>query len=334
MSSRKSVARVVGVGLCVVDHLYLVEDLDPIAERIRYVERRVTSGGMVANALVQAARLGCDAHLLSLVGDDAEGRFVRRALRESGVVTKRLRLDAGRPTTVAVVQVSKRTGERRFIVAERRAIERGAAAFDLAPIRRGSVLLIDGHFSAQARRAVRRARELGASVVADFHRPLPEMLSLLRYVDYPVVPMEFAHKYAAGSPGDTLHKLHEASGGTPIVTLGAEGGVYLDGGRVRRFHSPRVRVRDTTGAGDAFHGAFAAGLAEGLGLRDSIERAARAGAVCCTALGATARLLTVADGPTRGSRAAEGSRAARGSETLLPARPTRRSPRGTRPRAR
>jgi sugar/nucleoside kinase (ribokinase family) len=57
-----------------------------------------------------------------------------------------------------------------------------------------------------------------------------------------------------------------------------------------------VGVRDTTGAGDAFHGAFAAGIAQGLDLRSAIERAARAGALCCTAFGATGRLLTAAEG--------------------------------------
>lgn len=308
MSPRTHAGRVVGLGLCVVDHLYVVQRLDSRAERIRYVERRVTSGGMVGNALVQVARLGCEAHVLSLVGADAEGRFVRRALRAEGVVTRRLVLDADRRTTIAVVQVERGTGERRFLVADRRALERGVRAFDLAPIGAGAVLLIDGHFPAQARRAARRARALGARVVGDFHRATPAALRLLPYVDYPVVPLEFARSYAPGAPRETLVRLREEFGGTPVLTLGARGGIYLEGGRLRRFAAPRVRVRDTTGAGDAFHGAFAAGIAQGLELRAAIERAARAGALCCTAFGATRRLLTAA-GVARGRRAGRTSRA-------------------------
>jgi len=303
----------VGLGLCVVDHLYVVDRLDPNADRIRYVERRVTSGGMVGNALVQAARLGCDAHVLSQVGADAEGRFVRRSLREEGVVTRRLVLDADRPTTIAVVQVERGTGERRFLVADRRALERGVRDFDLAPIGRRAVLLVDGHFPAQARRAVRRARAVGAVVVADFHRVTPQLLRLLPYVDYPVVPMEFAHAYTPGAPRETLNKLHGEFGGTPVLTMGARGGSYLEAGRVRSFRAPRVRVRDTTGAGDAFHGAFAAGIAQGLDLPATIERAARAGALCCTALGATGRLMTAADETARRSRPPAGARAKRES---------------------
>jgi sugar/nucleoside kinase (ribokinase family) len=77
-----------------------------------------------------------------------------------------------------------------------------------------------------------------------------------------------------------------------VITLGARGGIYWHEGRVRRYRTPRVRVRDTTGAGDVFHGAFAAGLAHGLALPEIVERAARAGAIACTALGATARLAS------------------------------------------
>ena len=60
---------------------------------------------------------------------------------------------------------------------------------------------------------------------------------------------------------------------------------------LRRFRAPRVRVVDSTGAGDVFHGAFAAGVAQGLPLARNLARASRAGALACTALGGMTRLL-------------------------------------------
>ena len=95
--------RVVGLGLCVVDHTYRVEDLDPTAPRLRFTERRVSGGGMTGTALCQAAELGCRASVLSVVGDDSNGQLVRRSLRAHGVDTKRLLASSGLPTTVAVV---------------------------------------------------------------------------------------------------------------------------------------------------------------------------------------------------------------------------------------
>ena len=99
-------------------------------------------------------------------------------------------------------------------------------------------------------------------------------------------------QWSPGDPERALRRLHREFGGSPVVTLGARGGIYWHEGRVRRYRSPRVRVRDTTGAGDVFHGAFAAGLAHGLALPEIVARAARAGAIACTALGATARLAS------------------------------------------
>ena len=286
--------RVVGLGLCVMDHLYLVQGDAPGEERVRYVARQQAPGGMIATALAQAARLGADAHVLSLVGDDADGRAVRRRLRALGVGTRHLLRSRELPTTVAVVIVDRDTGARRFVVPDRRALERRAPDFDLSAIRPGAVLLVDGHCPAQARRAVRCAREVGAKVVADFHRPSPAVLQLLPFVDYAVVPREFAAAWNGGRVADTLARIRREFGATPVITLGARGGVWLEGGRVRRFRGRRVRVLDSTGAGDAFHGAFAAGIAQGLSLERTIERANRCGAEACTALGGMGHLLGAA----------------------------------------
>jgi len=281
---------VVGLGLCVIDHLYRLEDIAFVGERTRYTERRVEVGGMVSNALAQAARLGCRARLLSLIGNDADGRLARRRLCEAGVDTRRLLGSDTLPTTIAVVLIGDRDGDRRFITAHRAPLERRAPAFDLAPIRPGSVLLIDGHFPAQARRAVRRAHRRGVPVVADFSDPRPDYLALLPWVDHPVLPETFVRRWAPGDPADAVRRLHGEFGAVGVVTLGARGGLYWDAGGVRRYSSPRVR--DTTGAGDVFHGAFAAGLAHGLPLAEIVARAARAGALACTALGGSGRLAS------------------------------------------
>ncbi|MEE9607925.1 MAG: PfkB family carbohydrate kinase [Myxococcota bacterium] len=285
--------RVVGLGLCVVDHIYLVDRLDLGEPRTRYTARRVAPGGMVTTALTQAARLGCRTRLLSSVGNDPAGRYLRRSLRAAGVGTDRLVLSASQPTTVAVVLVQRRSGQRRFLVPDRRALERRAARFDLDAIDLNAVLLVDGHFPTQALRAVRRARRLGVRVIGDFSRPGPRVRQLLPFVDYPIVPLEFAKAYAAGDPKRALRTLRARYGGTPVVTLGARGGLYLGpAGGVRRYRPHRVAVRDTTGAGDAFHGAFAAALCHDLELEEALDLAARAAAVCCTGIGGTQRLMT------------------------------------------
>ncbi len=288
--------RVVALGLCVMDHVYVIESFDLESVRVRYTRHLELPGGMAANAAAQVARLGCESHLLSLVGDDSAGRAVAQEQRRIGVRTRRLLRSSELSTTISVCFVERRSGERRFLVADRRALEQRAPDFDLSPIDARSVLLVDGHFPRQALAAARRARAAGAVVVADLNRPTPAALRLLRLCDYPIVPEEFARRFGEGDLRRALRRIAEfAPGSRPVVTRGARGALYFDAGRVRRVPPRRTRVVDTTGAGDAFHGAFCAGLVLGRGLEGSLALAARAGAVACTALGGQARQLLASE---------------------------------------
>lgn len=303
----------VGLGLCVIDHFYVVERLSLAETRTRYVDQLVCVGGMTANALIQAAYLGCRAHALSWLGDDPDGHLVRRELRRHGVDVRGLVLSPQAVTTRAVCLVARRGGERRFLVAERRTLERRAPAFDLSRIGPDSVLLVDGHFPDQALRAARRARRVGAPVVGDFHRFGPVARRLLPWVDHPIVPEEFARSHPARTPQRVLRELAERYGGAPVITMGRRGGIWWRGGRVERFPARGARVRDTTGAGDAFHGAFAAGLAHGMEPARALALAARAAARCTTALGGHTRLLRAGEvAALREARSAGGRSRGRG----------------------
>lgn len=286
-----AIRKVVGLGLSVLDEAYLVDDFAINAVRTRFRERRVAPGGMVSNAVVQAAALGVKAHLLTMLGDDTDGRAIAQRLRSYGVVTRGIVLSKTQPTTISVVLVDRKTKERRFLVPDRRKIEAAAPDFDLSSINRNTVLLVDGHYPKQAMRAVRRARACGAVVVADFHSPRPGCMRLLPFVDFPILPREFGRAWCGKTPRQTITALRNEFGGNPVITLGEKGAIALIDDRLVKIPPARVRVRDTTGAGDAFHGAFAAGLCLGFTTEQSLHLASRAAARCCTALGGTGRLL-------------------------------------------
>jgi len=277
---------VVGLGLCVMDEVFLVRDLS-LPDRLRYETHLRCVGGMTSNALVQAAALGCQTQLLSLVGDDPDGRQCLRELRALGVGTRSVLRSPKHPTTHAVCIVEKETGERRFIVADRVRLERRVPAFDLRALAAADVLLIDGHFPTQLARALPRARRKGVPVVADFSDARPAFRPLLAEVDYPVLPLDFVRTLGHESPEVTLRWLARSFGSEPVVTLGADGAVYLDpeSGHLRHVPARSVKVKDTTGAGDAFHGAFAAAIARGAPLGRAVRDGVTAGSRACRALG-------------------------------------------------
>jgi ribokinase len=74
---------------------------------------------------------------------------------------------------------------------------------------------------------------------------------------------------------------------TVVLKLGARGAaVATRGGDVTRVKPYRIKVVDSTAAGDAFNGALAVALSEGKSLRDAARFANAAGALCCTKRGA------------------------------------------------
>jgi len=87
-------------------------------------------------------------------------------------------------------------------------------------------------------------------------------------------------------PEAAARALAERTGAPVLVTLGAHGVLLLQDGEAERLPAPRVEAVDTTGAGDAFNGALATGLAEGRPLRDAAAFAVAAAALSTRAAGA------------------------------------------------
>ena len=126
------------------------------------------------------------------------------------------------------------------------------------------------------------------------NRPIPTVLdagsvhagtlALMHKVDYLVCSEKFAGQYA-GSENVALTRLAERSP-VVVVTLGERGLIWKRGAETGSLPAPPVTAIDTTGAGDAFHGAFAAAVAAEIPWHEVLRLASAAGALCCTKLGA------------------------------------------------
>ena len=105
-------------------------------------------------------------------------------------------------------------------------------------------------------------------------------------VEYLVASGKFARQFCATEDMEKALKQLSEKRDNVVITLGVEGLIWARGGESGELKAFDVNAIDSTGAGDAFHGAFALGVAQGMEWDDLLRYASAAGALTCTKLGA------------------------------------------------
>lgn len=252
-------------------------------------------GGRGANQSVAARRLGAEVRLVARVGRDAHGDACLESLRREGVgVDAVYRSDA--PTGVALVTVDHAGANTIVVVPGANGLLTPDDVEGAAPLFAGAALVVaqlEVPVETTAR-ALAVGRRYGARTILNPAPAVPLPGGLLPLVDY-LIPNEGELERLVGSRATRPTEIEAAArsllatgSGEVIVTLGASGAL-----RVTRLGSdleapPEVTAVDTTGAGDAFVGAFAQGIAAGLDTMAAIRRANRAAALSVTRPGAQA----------------------------------------------
>lgn len=301
--------RVIVVGSVNIDLVATADRLPAPGETVTGATFARHHGGKGGNQAVAAARLGATTAFVGAVGDDAFGVEARAALAAEGIDLAAVRTLPG-ATGVALILVDAR-GENLIAVAS--GANAGLTADDvvaafatLAP-QSGDIILV-GHEipTATTKAALRAARQAGATTILN---PAPatgldrsvfddtDILTPNRGELAALVGDDIRRVGRAGRASERpeiaaaalLERNSEGDGvrRAVIVTLGAAGAVVV--GRDRQpldLPAPTVTAVDSVGAGDAFNGALAAGLAAGLTLEGAAGRAIAAAALSTTRPGA------------------------------------------------
>ncbi len=262
--------KVLTVGWANLDQRFYIEEFPPSQSRTGVRAYRETIGGPAAVAAVAAARLGAEAHLVSRRGDDAVGERLQGMLEAEGVKTH---FQLGSATPVSAVLVTPE-GER-YIFPYRPALPEELVLNEERLLKGVGAVLLDGRWASAGYGLGQAARERGIPVVLDLDRDRDEDWMLTQVATHVVASEELAQK--KGGVEALLAQL-QALEVFAAVTLGAEGVAY-GGGQIAAH---KVHVRDTTGAGDVFHGAFTLAIAEGKGSVEALEFATAVAALHCT----------------------------------------------------
>lgn len=270
---------VVCVGSVTVDSIAMVDHLPADDERVESQPFADSGGGPAATAAVTLARLGHRVAFCGVTGPGVTGAHARELLDAEGVDTRWLRARPGGRTARSMILVSRSAGTRAIVAAPGSAPEPADV-----PVAVSRWIHADQAGYAAARAALAAgARDGRPAFSIDGGNPIPGLR--LSGVDLYVPTVarlvaDFPHAALHGS----LEAASQAGAGLVVATAGARGACLRAASSWVLVPSFGIDVVSTMGAGDVFHGALLAGLAEGRDLHESVVFANAVAAMSCRAL--------------------------------------------------
>jgi len=286
----------VAFGLNAVDHLIVVPEYPAFDAKMRLLEHKQSVGGQAATTMVALRRLGLKTAYAGRFGSDPEGLFGFQMLKDDDVNVDFAEIVEGARNQIAFITIDARSGERTIVWDrdDRLAYKREEAPVEFGAL--GKVLHLDAHDPPACARVAQAARETGTIVSADIdnvYEGLPELLPL---IDILIGSKEFPRRVTGiADERAALVELKSRYGCALVgMTIGAAGAVVYHEGSF--IESPGFKApggcRDTTGAGDAFHGGLLYGLLTGEDIETSLRLGNAVAAIKCSALGARTALPT------------------------------------------
>ena len=250
-------------------------------------------GGKGSNQAINARRAGAKVAFVGAVGDDAAGRDALNLWRSEGIDIRHTVVRPGSPTGKAFIVITA-SGETNIVVssgANETLLPQDVAAARSC-IAGASLVLAQLEVSAASvAEAFLLGRRAGAVTVlnaAPAAGAVPD--AVWTKTDFLIVNETEARQLTGNATEDNqklclLLRSQVRLGA--VITLGAMGaiGIAADG-EIVTVAAPSIAVVDTTGAGDAFVGAFCSGWLRTLDLRASLQLGTAAGSLACTFRGA------------------------------------------------
>ena len=286
-----------------MDLVTRVQTLPKVGETVSGISFETTPGGKGANQAVAARRLGASVSMVGQVGDDIYGVELLKSLRSEDVSVENILSSEGMQTGVAVIGIEDSGLNSITAVYGVNMVETPAFEESLRQSVIGAdVLLLQNEIPHRYNLiAAKLAKESNTVVIWDPAPANEQSIELADIVTF-ITPNE--HELAPFI-GDfdvdvdivelilnMVSRLDDSFSATPVITLGEKGVAFVDKGKPKLHKAAPVDVVDTVAAGDAFTGALAVGISEGLELSEAIRFANLAGSICVQRHGAQIAMPT------------------------------------------
>lgn len=261
------------VGSANIDQISYVKKTPSDGETVFGDSYQMGFGGKGANQAVMAGLLGAEVYMIACLGSDVYRDMTIENFKSNNVITEHIQTVDG-SSGVAPIWVDE-TGQNRIIVipGANNLIDSDKAINSLEAIGEPDVLVGQFEIPMEVNEEVfSYAYNKGITTVlnpAPADTPSNNLLNNTTWF----IPNEIEFEEIYGEPFNESNFLSYSKEISPnlVVTLGEKGCAYIDGDQVRMLETTSVKAVDTTGAGDAFVGAFSYALSMKMSTEDSLK---------------------------------------------------------------
>lgn len=282
--------KVLNFGSLNLDYVYTVEHMVTAGETLASAGMNIFCGGKGLNQSLALAKAGVSVYHAGMIGED--GDMLLETCKEGGVNTEYVKKIPGK-TGHAIIQVDK-NGQNCILLygGANRSITKEYVDEVLEKFEEKDILLLQNEIN-ELKYIIDKAYEKGMTIILN---PSPYD-SALDVCDFSKISMFLMNEIEGGQmtgeteTGKILAKLKESYPETKVVlTLGGDGSIYQHKDEQYCQGIYKVKVVDTTAAGDTFTGYFIASMIEGMPVQEGLAFAAKASSIAVSREGATASI--------------------------------------------
>lgn len=262
------------------------------------------AGGKGANQAYTVAKLGGNVTMLGAVGDDTYGKILCENLNNVGVDVSKVKVEKNVPTGNAVITVNKE-GQNSIIVVQgaNKCVDIDYIDQNIDVVKNSDIIIMQLEIPlATVVYVSQKAKQYDKIVILDpapANKNIPDIL--LNNIDV-IKPNETELQILLNDESASMNLMNSADRllkkgvNNVIVTLGKDGVYYKNNsGEELRHYSKKVKVVDTTAAGDSFTGALAVAISQNNDMKSSIEFADKVASYVVTKKGAQTSIPTLSE---------------------------------------
>ncbi len=284
-----------------IDMVMRVEKMPRPGDTVLCPSYKMIPGGKGANQAVAAAKAGAPVKLFGKIGDDEFGRLALNSLKETSIDLTGVVVSEESSTGCASVCVNAQ-GENMITVASGANLKAREMEVPSFLLSKETTLLLQMETPVEENWSIiRRAKKFGARVILNLAPAENVPQDILQSLDVLVMNQSEAALLALHlgfdviSPTAAARRIAANFGITCVVTLGGDGAIACSPKGTWEVKAMEIEPVDTTAAGDAFVGVFAAALDSGADMANALRRASVASGLACLKQGAQISLPTLSE---------------------------------------